>query len=501
MYNHLRRFSGQYRFVIFFILAIPALYAYNPLPLFFLNDDFIHVPLSQLATWGQRNSIRPFNDISLYIDYLVWGNNPVGYHFTNLLLHLIDSVLIYFLSVQVFRRFNFQGNEKFWSACAALFFWGYAFHSEGVFWVIGRTGPLSSFFFLICFLIFLNGNRNLLLILLSYVCFFCGLLTYESVFILPPALLILAVGFKQFRSRTNIFFVAGYWVLFIAYLFLRVHWTGELAGNYEAENVNKLNIGVLAANYCKLFVRSFVAPQLNGSVFAFSVAAFLVAIIAAIIFFVKRNNITKPVIWLLLIFFLSYIPYISLGIDTHGVESERYLYLPSIFVCILLAAFFSSWKKKDVGLFIFFLYFLYNQYYLLKSSKAFVIASDITKKTMEIVKENPNCHHIYFKNLPQENYGVPMFRLGLEQGINWQTKNDTAFKNVNIISLNEDEFYRLNNKLEINLRDTSQFKLPVVMKRKMTGNKEGYIKTDGSLFYPETDLLIDYTDTGINVFR
>ena len=120
---------------------------------------------------------------------------------------------------------------------------------------------------------------------------------------------------------------------------------------------------------------------------------------------------------------------------------------------------------------------------------------------MEIVKENPNCHHIYFKNLPQENYGVPMFRLGLEQGINWQTKNDTAFKNVNIISLNEDEFYRLNNKLEINLRDTSQFKLPVVMKRKMTGNKEGYIKTDGSLFYPETDLLIDYTDTGINVFR
>ncbi len=502
MYDYLKRIAAQHSYAVLIVLALPALYAYNPHPLYFLNDDFIHVPLSQLATWGQRNSIRPFNDLTLYMDYLLWGNKAAGYHLTNLLLHLADTFLVYFLAKQIFKRLSFEGNVSFWSGCAALFFFGYAFHSEGVFWVIGRTGPLSTLFFLICFLIFLINLRNWYFILLSFACYFCGLLTYESVFILPPALVLLAIAFKEFRSRVNLIFIAGHWLLLIYYLFLRIKWTGELAGNYEGENINHFHAFVLAGNYAKLIIRSFVAPETSTQLFLISIVAFIVLSVTLFFHQVKKVSANKLLITLLLIFLLSFLPYISLGIDTHGVEAERYLYLPSVFTCILVTLFFSSFRKKSVAIFSFFLYFIYNQYYLLKSSNAFAVAGDITNKTMQIVKRNKGVSNIYFKNLPGENYGVPMFRLGLEQGVNWQTKNDSASQKIRIVSFNKNELYYIEKKLEIQIKDTTQFALPSVFKRSVIpGKEQEYSKMQGLVFNPETDILIDYSDTAITIFQ
>ncbi len=500
MYDYLKRITAQYYYVVIILFSLPALYAYNPLPLYFLNDDFIHVPLSQLATWGQRNSIRPFNDLTLYMDYLLWGNNAAGYHFTNLIIHFADAFLVYFLSKQLFLRFTFVSNTSFWGACAALFFWGYAFHSEGVFWVIGRTGPLSTFFFLICLIIFLSNLRKWYFILLSLLCYFSGLLTYESVFILPPTLILLAVTFKDFRNRSNLIFIAAHWGLLIYYLYLRIKWTGELAGNYEGENLNQFNILALAGNYSKLIIRSFIAPQSSTVLFLISALIFSGALVTLFFYQVKKIPVNKPMITLVLIFLLSFLPYISLGIDTHGVEAERYLYLPSVFTCFLIAVFFSFFRTKNAAVFFFLLYLLYNLFYLLKSSNAFVIAGDITNKTMEIIKENKQVQNIYIRNLPGENYGVPIFRLGLEQGVNWQTKNDSFSKKIKIISFNNDDLYHIKNRLEIKQKDTVEFPLPIVFIRNRNPGKENeFDKISGLIFNPQTDMLIDYSESFITV--
>lgn len=502
MYDYLKRTSKQYYPVLIILFITPALYAYNPFPLYFLNDDFIHVPLSQSAVWGQRNSIRPFNDFSLFIDSLIWKNNAVGYHLTNLILHLLNSLAVYILARILLRKIISDINIKFWSTVTAVFFTGYAFHSEGVFWVIGRTSCMASLLFLICFIIFLSGYRTWYFFLISYVCFLLGLLTYESLFMLPPTLILFTLFFREFRKKTDVLLIAGYVPVFIYYLILRVRWTGGIASDYEGGNIKVLNFPVLLTNYLELVARSFVAPQVRA---VFFVATLLFFFMLLFVLFWRHSDkevYKLPFFVLLLTLLMSYLPYVSLGIDTHGVESERYLYLPSIFVCLLLVAIAASFRNKELGLLVLFLYFLYHQYYLLKSSNAFVVSSGITKTTMDVIRENKTAANFYFVNLPQENYGVPIFRLGLQEGVIWQTGNSRAGARVKTISLNENQFYFIRKKLQPLLCDTSSFTIATVLPERLPGaTDERLAKYNDVVFNPATDLLLQYTDSSIKIFK
>lgn len=503
MYNYLKKIGSRNSYLLCFLLLLPALYAYNPFPLYFLNDDFIHVPLSQSGVFGQRNSIRPFNDFSLYADSLIWGDKAYGYHITNLLLHIINTVFLYFLSLKIFGQFFSFKNFRFWSVCAAVFFWSYAFHSESVLWVIGRTGSLSSLFFLICFNLFLSRKRRWFYYPLSFLSFLLGLLTYESIFVLLPTLIILLIFYKNLKTKANAFLIIGYLCLFVCYLILRIKWTGEIASDYEAGNLKTFDAGVLAVNYIELIARSFAAPQYNS--FVFIVTTFIVT---ACFFTGWLIQVNKPVVaqnflpWIL-ITLVSFFPYISLGIDTHGVGSERYLYLPSIFIVLLVIGFFASWNNKPLAIIFLFGYFLYNQYYLIQSARAFNIASDIAQKTMNVIKTNRSTENIYITNLPNENYGIAIFRLGLEDGVNWQLKDNFASQKIKILSLNTRNCFQFTHKLNLNTKkiDKGFYINKLYVRDSVSNSSYVPVSKSGLVFHRGKDILIDYSDTAINVFK
>lgn len=46
---------------------------------------------------------RPVSELSYGIDYLIWGRNPMGYHLTNILLHLANSIMIFTVVYFIFK--------------------------------------------------------------------------------------------------------------------------------------------------------------------------------------------------------------------------------------------------------------------------------------------------------------------------------------------------------------------------------------------------------------
>lgn len=46
-------------------------------------------------------SYRPLNTLSYFIDYRLWGLNPLGYHFTNLTIHILNALLVYQLGLSL----------------------------------------------------------------------------------------------------------------------------------------------------------------------------------------------------------------------------------------------------------------------------------------------------------------------------------------------------------------------------------------------------------------
>src|SRR5437867_625127 len=86
------------------VIVAVALYCYNPFALYFQNDDFIHIPLSANGVLLQHNTFRPVCDISIMLDYWLWGKTASGYHLTNLVLHIIACVVLFYFLKLVFKK-------------------------------------------------------------------------------------------------------------------------------------------------------------------------------------------------------------------------------------------------------------------------------------------------------------------------------------------------------------------------------------------------------------
>jgi Tfp pilus assembly protein PilF len=95
------------------------------------------------ACWAVRTTFasnwHPLTWLSLMLDQELFGSGPAGPHFTNVLLHAANSVLLFLL----FRRLS----GAFWrSALVAALFALHPLHVESVAWLAERKDMLSTFF-------------------------------------------------------------------------------------------------------------------------------------------------------------------------------------------------------------------------------------------------------------------------------------------------------------------------------------------------------------------
>ena len=67
--------------------------SWHKIPTIFTSDYF---------TSSGELSYRPVVTLSYFIDYFFWQLNPLGYHLTNLFLHSLNSVLLFFLFTRLF---------------------------------------------------------------------------------------------------------------------------------------------------------------------------------------------------------------------------------------------------------------------------------------------------------------------------------------------------------------------------------------------------------------
>jgi tetratricopeptide (TPR) repeat protein len=100
---------------------------------------------------GTDHLYYPLTFTTYWVDYQLWGTNPAGYHTANILLHALNSLLVWVL----FRRLRIPG-AWFAGAVFAL----HPVHVESVAWVTERRNTLSAFFYLLAFLAYLAYRPN-----------------------------------------------------------------------------------------------------------------------------------------------------------------------------------------------------------------------------------------------------------------------------------------------------------------------------------------------------
>jgi tetratricopeptide (TPR) repeat protein len=106
---------------------------------------------------ANRLEYLPLRDLSYALDYALWGENPFGFHLTNLLLYLLNTVCVYTMTLRLMTTL-FAGERALperrtenVALLTALLFAVHPIHSEAVSFISCRNVLLSGlFFFLSC---------------------------------------------------------------------------------------------------------------------------------------------------------------------------------------------------------------------------------------------------------------------------------------------------------------------------------------------------------------
>ncbi len=287
-----------------------------------------------------RQFFRPLTSLSYWLDFKLWGLNTAAFHLTNILLHVINSILLLLILLRV-------GLGRVPAFAGAILFSVFPPHFENVAWISGRTDLLSFLFAalsVLSFLTFLKKKRRAWLVL-SALFFWGGLLAKENVFLLPC--LFLLVIWRRGTKARDLLLVSGPFVLSAAlWFFLRAmafgHGAPALSGRSTLDFFSV--IGFYTARLVIPFGLTVTVD--SASVFANPVYTALGVLIAALfavsIILVldrKRRQIDTPL--LLSGYVLFVLPSVAVIFSslTLSLVAWRFLYLPSAVFVAGLAHF------------------------------------------------------------------------------------------------------------------------------------------------------------------
>ena len=140
--------------VLAFLLYGPALHGpflFDDRYLPFLSQNLAAKPLS---AW--LGGVRPLVNLSFYVNAQISGTDPWSYHAANVILHALNSVLVYYLAKWFLLRIAVPAERREWlSLFAGALFLVHPLQTEAVAYVTSRSETLAVFFFYSAFVVFL----------------------------------------------------------------------------------------------------------------------------------------------------------------------------------------------------------------------------------------------------------------------------------------------------------------------------------------------------------
>ncbi len=180
-----------------FSLIVSILFAY--IPVFqadFVNwddDDYVlnNQSITSISNFQEivsnpvQGNYHPITMLSLASNYAISGKDATSYHIVNLLLHIINTLLVFIFVLAL-------NKQKLWMAfIVALLFGIHPLHVESVAWVSERKDLLYSMFFISGMIVYSRylEQRNFILLGGVFVFFVLSLLSKPAAVIFPVVLL------------------------------------------------------------------------------------------------------------------------------------------------------------------------------------------------------------------------------------------------------------------------------------------------------------------------
>lgn len=297
---------------------------------------------------------RPLHHLSYVLDYKLWGENPAGFHITNILLFSITCVLLYFLILLILKE-SHTGAREYIAFLGTVYFIVHPIHVESVSWIAGRTDILCALFFIAAFIFHLKSVRNAKYIFPAVIMLFMSFFSKEIAATFPFIVLFWHLSSAKRRTQNFVFPVIIYFIVLGLYLYMRGGVfggtpviSGQVTQNSSSDGGGLLlniwsSVRVMLGAYMYYFVKLVFPFSLNPFVTSVPQSVYWifasVCSFAALLYFwirsVFRGNgiVAFSVTWII----LTLGPAILVAVFAIATTpvAERYLFLPSAGLAII----------------------------------------------------------------------------------------------------------------------------------------------------------------------
>ncbi len=414
--------------------------------------------------------------------YQIAHLNPFLYHLSTTTLHVANVVLLFFVIKRICKNVPTQNRI---AGIASILFAISPSRGE-LAWISVVNDSLVVFFVLVTVFLFLRfleteGRlRRYTLFGLSLVSTFCAFFTKEIALIIPPTIFFLTF-FAQYPKSQSFFtkiihatlITIPYFFIVVVFFALRYHVIGLLFADYTG-NVT-LSIYHIIRGFVSYTFGFFLSGWVRTQVTYFFITHFSLfavvfcAVLVPCVYLLRRSKFFIPVFFSFILYLFSIVPVIRFAINTTSEyiseEGQRYIYLPSVFLCFCIAAVLSygydvvQQNKRSYliiggvlcGIFLYgqlwYTIFIWNQ-----SSQ---LAQHLVQQAVTIIEGGVYDGYVVV-GLPEQYRGAPIFRNAFELALSLSLK-DSKIPFTRLIVTRNRTLYHPDDRFFISRVDANSF--------------------------------------------
>ena len=394
-----------------------------------IKDFSLSSVLSMFSTFYKSN-YHPLTTLSYAVEYRMAGESPAIYHIDNLLLHLLNSLLLFlFIS-----RLSNNIHVAFFTA---VLFSVHPMHVESVAWISSRKDLLFSFFSFLALLSYMKyktgkGKCRAVYYMSLMVLFSCSLLS-KSAAVVFPFVLLLVDYYKGWRMDKN-FIKEKLPIFFLAVLggivAIVSQYTGGAITSQEFLHIPYFQRIFIASYSFWYYLFEMIVPVHLSAFHPFPVCstailpfkyymAFTALIVFVLLIVSKWKKLTTEIRFAILYYSVSVILILQLIPFGHAMLAERYTYAaytgPLFLVVITL---FSNNRNQNR-------YGLRKIFSIISLIVVIIVFSFISVGRIRVWKNSLSLFSDIIAKYPYDTHGY-MFRA------------DQFFKQGDLISANKD---------------------------------------------------------------
>ncbi|MFH1369374.1 MAG: tetratricopeptide repeat protein [Elusimicrobiota bacterium] len=296
---------------------------------------------------------HPLVTLSYAVEYRIAGLNPRLFHATNLLLHILNSILVFAMIILL------TSNPAVSFVVAAMFGL-HPMHVESVAWIAERKDVLYAFFFLlsiVCYQAYAKKTGKKWYAL-SVTAFMLSLLSKPMAVTLPVIIFLLDYYEGRKFNTKSVYEKAPFIVLSAAFsavaiIFHRASgWTGEITAGSLVSGVYRAFNGLLFY-LSKIFapvklVHTYVDSEMLSQWFGVFDLSLILIITAVFIILLGRDKWRKTALFGAAFFVTAILPALQIITNGRAIAADRYTYVPSIGIFFIVASVLYYFAMKNI---------------------------------------------------------------------------------------------------------------------------------------------------------